>query len=166
MGARSTSLPKPLFATTALGLLVLLAACSPRVPKPTSDGTPPTLQWVITDEDTNEQQTFSGSGSIQTTQGKSYQVVLKAIDPQGIFRITISSSFGYSCSGGGIGQQVGPSLGAVRTLVVHAASVTHTQLTREEREARGITDGLVRVSVGIEDPEDLLEDFERALEKA
>jgi cystathionine beta-lyase/cystathionine gamma-synthase len=61
---------------------------------------------------------------------------------------------------------VGPSLGGVHTLVVHAASVTHTQLTSEERTARGITDGLVRVSVGIEDPEDLLDDFERALEKA
>ncbi|MGH2664026.1 MAG: trans-sulfuration enzyme family protein [Actinomycetota bacterium] len=61
---------------------------------------------------------------------------------------------------------VGASLGGVRTIVTHAASVTHTQLTREEREAVGITDGLVRVSVGIEDPEDLLEDFERALEKA
>jgi methionine-gamma-lyase len=61
---------------------------------------------------------------------------------------------------------VGPSLGGVHTLVVHAASVTHTQLTPEERTARGITDGLVRVSVGIEDSEDLLDDFERALEKA
>jgi cystathionine beta-lyase/cystathionine gamma-synthase len=61
---------------------------------------------------------------------------------------------------------VGPSLGGAQTLVVHAASVTHTQLTREERTARGITDGLVRVSVGIEDPEDLLDDFERALGKA
>jgi cystathionine beta-lyase/cystathionine gamma-synthase len=61
---------------------------------------------------------------------------------------------------------VGPSLGGVQTLVVHAASVTHTQLTPEERLARGMADGLVRVSVGIEDPEDLLEDFERALGKA
>jgi cystathionine beta-lyase/cystathionine gamma-synthase len=61
---------------------------------------------------------------------------------------------------------VGPSLGGVRTLVVHAASVTHTQLTGEERIARGMADGLVRVSVGIEDPEDLLDDFERALGKA
>jgi cystathionine beta-lyase/cystathionine gamma-synthase len=61
---------------------------------------------------------------------------------------------------------VGPSLGGVHTLVTHAASVTHTQLTPEERTARGITDGLVRVSVGIEDSEDLLDDFERALEKA
>jgi cystathionine beta-lyase/cystathionine gamma-synthase len=61
---------------------------------------------------------------------------------------------------------VGPSLGGTHTLVVHPPTVTHTQLTREEREAQGITDGLVRVSVGIEDPDDLLEDFGRALEKA
>lgn len=61
---------------------------------------------------------------------------------------------------------VGVSLGGVHTLVVHAASATHTQLSREERIARGVTDGLVRVSVGIEDPEDLLDDFERALGKA
>jgi methionine-gamma-lyase len=61
---------------------------------------------------------------------------------------------------------VGPSLGGTRTLVVHAASVTHTQLSSEDRRAAGIPDGLVRVSVGIEDQEDLLEDFARALEKA
>jgi len=61
---------------------------------------------------------------------------------------------------------VGASLGGTRTIVTHAASVTHTQMTPEERHAVGISDGLVRVSVGIEDPEDILEDFERALEKA
>jgi cystathionine beta-lyase/cystathionine gamma-synthase len=61
---------------------------------------------------------------------------------------------------------VGASLGGTRTVVTHAASVTHTQLSRAERESVGITDGLVRVSVGIEDPGDILEDFERALEKA
>jgi cystathionine beta-lyase/cystathionine gamma-synthase len=61
---------------------------------------------------------------------------------------------------------VGASLGGTHTLVTHPPSVTHTQLSRQQREALGITDGLVRVSVGIEDPEDLLEDFERALEKA
>jgi O-acetylhomoserine/O-acetylserine sulfhydrylase-like pyridoxal-dependent enzyme len=44
--------------------------------------------------------------------------------------------------------------------------VTHTQLTSEERRAVGISDGLVRVSVGVEDSEDVLEDFERALAKA
>jgi methionine-gamma-lyase len=61
--------------------------------------------------------------------------------------------------------RVGASLGGVHTLVVHPPSVTHTQYSKEEREAVGITDGMVRVSAGIEEPEDLLEDFERALEK-
>jgi cystathionine beta-lyase/cystathionine gamma-synthase len=62
--------------------------------------------------------------------------------------------------------QVGASLGSTHTLVVHPPTVTHTQMSPEERAAQGITDGLVRVSVGIEDPEDLLDDFSRALEKA
>jgi cystathionine beta-lyase/cystathionine gamma-synthase len=61
---------------------------------------------------------------------------------------------------------VGASLGGTRTIVCHSASVTHTQLSPEQRRAVGISDGLVRVSVGIEDPDDVLEDFERALEKA
>ena len=61
---------------------------------------------------------------------------------------------------------IAPSLGGVHTLAVHPPTVTHTQMTAEERSAQGITDGLVRVSVGIEDTEDVLEDFERALEKA
>lgn len=61
---------------------------------------------------------------------------------------------------------IAPSLGGTHTLVTHSASVTHTQLSKEEREAQGITDGFVRVSVGIEDTEDLVDDFERALEKA
>jgi methionine-gamma-lyase len=61
---------------------------------------------------------------------------------------------------------VAPSLGGVHTLAIHAASVTHTQLTAEDRRRAGIAEGLIRVSVGIEDPEDLVEDFSRALEKA
>jgi methionine-gamma-lyase len=61
---------------------------------------------------------------------------------------------------------VATSLGGTTTLVGHAASTTHRQLDPEARRAAGIGDGLVRVSVGLEDPEDLIEDFERALEKA
>jgi cystathionine beta-lyase/cystathionine gamma-synthase len=61
---------------------------------------------------------------------------------------------------------VAPSLGGVHTLATHPATVTHTQMRPEERRAQGIADGLIRVSVGIEDPDDILEDFERALEKA
>jgi cystathionine beta-lyase/cystathionine gamma-synthase len=55
------------------------------------------------------------------------------------------------------------SLGGTKTLVVHPASITHTQLSREEREAIGIADGMIRVSVGIEDIDDLISDFEQAL---
>ncbi|MCS7235948.1 MAG: aminotransferase class I/II-fold pyridoxal phosphate-dependent enzyme [Armatimonadota bacterium] len=55
------------------------------------------------------------------------------------------------------------SLGGVHTLVTHAASTTHVHVPREERMRAGISDGLIRVAVGIEDVEDLLEDLEQAL---
>jgi methionine-gamma-lyase len=58
------------------------------------------------------------------------------------------------------------SLGSVMTLVAHPASTTHRQVDPEVRRAAGIGDGLLRVAVGLEDPDDLLEDFTRALEKA
>jgi methionine-gamma-lyase len=61
---------------------------------------------------------------------------------------------------------VAPSLGGTHTLATHPPTVTHTQMTPEQRQALGISDGLIRVSVGIEDEPDILEDFERALEKA
>jgi len=60
---------------------------------------------------------------------------------------------------------VAASLGGVHTLVCHAASTTHRQLDAEARRAAGIADGLIRLSVGLEDVEDLIEDVERALEK-
>jgi methionine-gamma-lyase len=58
------------------------------------------------------------------------------------------------------------SLGGVETLIEHPASMTHAGVSRAEREAAGITDGLVRYSVGIEDAGDLIEDLRRALEGA
>jgi methionine-gamma-lyase len=61
---------------------------------------------------------------------------------------------------------VAPSLGGTHTLATHPPTVTHTQMAPEQRRALGISDGLIRVSVGIEDEPDILEDFERALEKA
>jgi len=60
---------------------------------------------------------------------------------------------------------VAASLGGIHTLVCHAASTTHRQLDAEARRAAGIADGLVRLSVGLEDVEDLIQDVERALEK-
>jgi len=55
------------------------------------------------------------------------------------------------------------SLGGVETLVSQPSLMTHTQMTAKERESTGIPGTLVRVSVGIEDPEDLVADFRQAL---
>ncbi|MDY6845993.1 MAG: PLP-dependent transferase, partial [Chloroflexota bacterium] len=56
------------------------------------------------------------------------------------------------------------SLGNVDTLVQHPASMTHRNTPREKRLAAGITDGLVRLSVGIEDPNDIVRDLLGAIE--
>jgi methionine-gamma-lyase len=56
------------------------------------------------------------------------------------------------------------SLGGVETLIEHPASMTHSGVPAAERKEAGISDGLVRYSVGIEDPEDLIEDLRQALE--
>ncbi|MFQ5494571.1 MAG: trans-sulfuration enzyme family protein [Phycisphaerae bacterium] len=57
------------------------------------------------------------------------------------------------------------SLGAVETMITHPATMTHAEVPKEERDARGLTDGLVRLSVGIEDPEDIIADLNQALNK-
>ncbi len=56
------------------------------------------------------------------------------------------------------------SLGGVETLIEHPASMTHAGLSREDRLTAGITDGLVRYAVGIEDVEDLVADLRHALD--
>jgi|SRR6516162_7320753 cystathionine gamma-lyase/cystathionine beta-lyase/cystathionine gamma-lyase/homocysteine desulfhydrase len=58
---------------------------------------------------------------------------------------------------------LGESLGGVETLISHPATMTHAALGEKGRKAIGITDGLVRISVGIEDVEDVLEDLDQAL---
>jgi cystathionine beta-lyase/cystathionine gamma-synthase len=55
------------------------------------------------------------------------------------------------------------NLGAVETLITHPVSMTHGDVPREQRERAGITDGLVRLSVGLEDPADVIADLESAL---
>jgi len=57
------------------------------------------------------------------------------------------------------------SLGGVESLVEHAASMTHSTVPREDRLKAGITDGLIRMSVGIEDADDIIADLNQALEK-
>jgi cystathionine beta-lyase/cystathionine gamma-synthase len=61
---------------------------------------------------------------------------------------------------------IAASLGGAHTLVAHPASTTHRQLSEEARLAQGLTDGLVRMSVGLEDPDDIMVDIERGLSAA
>ncbi|HQR02280.1 MAG TPA: PLP-dependent transferase, partial [Ferruginibacter sp.] len=55
------------------------------------------------------------------------------------------------------------SLGTCDTLLCHPASMTHAGVPKEKREAYGITDGLIRMSVGIENIQDILRDLDQAL---
>src|SRR5438876_2464447 len=59
-----------------------------------------------------------------------------------------------------------PSLGNVATTLSHPASTSHRGLTADERGRAGISDGLIRCSIGLEHPDDLLEEFQRALTKS
>jgi cystathionine beta-lyase/cystathionine gamma-synthase len=56
------------------------------------------------------------------------------------------------------------SLGGVESLICHPARMTHGSIPKEDRERRGVTDGLLRLSVGIEDEDDLIEDLTQALD--
>ena len=56
------------------------------------------------------------------------------------------------------------SLGGVETLITYPATQTHADIPVEIREARGVTEGLLRLSVGIENAEDLIEDLKQALQ--
>jgi cystathionine beta-lyase/cystathionine gamma-synthase len=55
------------------------------------------------------------------------------------------------------------SLGGVESLINHPASMTHASIPREERIKNGLTDGLIRLSIGIEDADDLIEDLNQAI---
>ena len=56
------------------------------------------------------------------------------------------------------------SLGGVESLIGHPATMTHASIPKEEREKTGVVDSLIRLSVGIEDVEDLIEDLKKALD--
>ena len=58
------------------------------------------------------------------------------------------------------------NLGDARSLIIHSASTTHRQLTPEQQEATGAIPDVVRLSIGIEDPDDLIADLDQALTKA
>jgi O-acetylhomoserine (thiol)-lyase len=55
------------------------------------------------------------------------------------------------------------NIGDARSLAIHPATTTHSQLTAEEQLKTGVTDGYVRLSIGIEHPDDIIADLEQAL---
>jgi cystathionine beta-lyase/cystathionine gamma-synthase len=57
------------------------------------------------------------------------------------------------------------SLGGVESLINHPASMTHASVPKEERLKSGLVDSLIRLSIGVEDVDDLLEDLSQALDK-
>lgn len=61
---------------------------------------------------------------------------------------------------------IASNLGDTRSIITHPASTTHSKLTKEAREEAGITDSMVRVSIGLENIDDLIEDVENALKKS
>jgi cystathionine gamma-lyase len=80
-------------------------------------------------------------------------IVLKGADLQETFRI--ASSFKVF--------SLAESLGGVESLINHPVSMTHGSIPKAEREKAGVVDNLLRLSVGVEDIEDLLEDLKQAL---
>ena len=58
------------------------------------------------------------------------------------------------------------SLGGIKSLVSHPAQMTHKSIPAEKRKAAGVVDGLIRLSAGLEDTEDLIEDLRQALDRS
>jgi methionine-gamma-lyase len=87
--------------------------------------------------------------------------------------LSAGSTFGFSVKGGEAeafrlldGLQfikLAVSLGGTETLISHPASTTHSGVPKETRDRIGISDALIRISVGIEDPDDLIADLGAAL---
>jgi O-acetylhomoserine (thiol)-lyase len=84
--------------------------------------------------------------------------------------ITFGLSAGYEAAKGTVNNVELASLlanvGDAKTLVIHPASTTHQQLTEEEQEAAGVTPDMIRLSVGLEDVEDIVADLEQAIDAA
>ena len=57
------------------------------------------------------------------------------------------------------------TFGTSRTICMHPRTITHEHMTQEERDQAGIDDGLIRLSVGLEDPRDIMADLDQALRK-
>jgi len=97
-----------------IALVGALQACD-LVPKPTADSTAPNISWSVLNENTNEERDFVDSQSFNAAQGESYTITLIVEDPEGVHKVSLVSSFTFSCASGNLVQQIGPSLGAPET---------------------------------------------------
>ena len=108
-----------------------------------------------------------------------YLGLLKSGDPRAaVFRRqcdSAGSTFAFSIRGGEAEafrmldalqvMKLAVSLGGTETLISHPASTTHSGVPKETRDRMGVTDAMIRISVGIEDADDLIADLEQALAK-
>jgi cystathionine beta-lyase len=92
----------------------------------------------------NSQMTDFGGMISFVTKGSSYDDAIKILEKLKVFTLA-------------------ESLGGVESLVGHPASMTHASIPKEEREKSGVVDSLIRLSVGIEDADDLINDLEQAI---
>ncbi len=58
------------------------------------------------------------------------------------------------------------NIGDAKSLVIHPASTTHQQLTKEQQETTGVTEDFIRLSIGLEDVQDIIADIDQALSKS
>jgi hypothetical protein len=88
----------------AIGAILLVSASACKTPAPKSDATPPRLEWIVRNTNTNVSQTFNGSGTVNAKRGELFKVTLKAIDPEGVHEITLGGSASWTCTSGSVGQ--------------------------------------------------------------
>lgn len=115
--------------TFATAAVLVLTAATCKTPAPSSDATPPTLEWVVRNADTNVSQTFTGSGTVNAKRGEFYKVTLKAIDPQGVHDILLGGSASWTCSSGAVAQnKIADFVTAKQTLNPDSAGNVLTQI--------------------------------------
>mgnify|MGYP003847109127 CR=1 FL=1 len=93
---------------------------------------------------------------------------MPSMSPIPLFIIILELSFTPTISICGISSSMkiislAESLGGVDSLIGHPASMTHASIPKKEREKSGVVDSLIRLSVGIEDADDLIEDLKQAI---
>ena len=117
---------------------------------------------------------LSGQGAWTGSDGEAVPEGLSRFEvgPKGVV-LVVSDGMGGALAGDvasrmaveAVRDEMVKSLGAVESLISHPATMTHASVLPETRDRLGITDGLVRISVGLEDAEDIIADLDQALDK-